>query len=199
MNEEEIHQAFRRLNDRLVYRELRFRLVVCGGAALIVTHLVPRATADVDVLAFVAEDSADSTPALHKISDLPIELVEAAARVAHDLGLGSDWLNAGPAAELRRFGFPQGIEGRLMRRRYGDGLTVYFLNRWDQVHLKMLAAMDPKAGPRHLADLLDIEPVEDEVRSAIQWLLAQETGAEFRRKLLQVLNRIGHEKLIAVL
>jgi len=187
------------LNERLVYKELQFHLVVCGGAALIVTRLIRRATADVDVLAFATSESADAAPALGAISQLPSELVEEAARVAQDLGLRSDWLNAGPAVELQKFGFPIGIESRLMRRRYGEGLTIFFVNRWDQVHLKMLAAMDPKSGERHSRDLLDIEPLENEVQSTLHWLLARETSSDFRKKLGQVLNRIGYEKLARAL
>ncbi len=43
---------------------------------------------------------------------------------------------------------------------------MYFISRFDQVHFKMFAAMDPKDGTRHLGDLLDLKPRENEVRAA---------------------------------
>lgn len=128
-------------------------------------------------------------------SELPADLIAAAEDVGHDLGLQDDWLNSGPAALFER-GFPSGIEGRLIRRRYGVALTVYFISRWDQIHFKMLAAMDPKAGTRQLEDLLDLAPDREEARAAVRWLLSGGGSDDFRVKLEQLLDRIGHGDLV---
>jgi len=56
--------------------------------------------------------------------------------------------------------------------------------------------MDPKTRlETHLGDLLDLEPTEGEVQAAVKWLLSRKTSPNFRCKLKQVLDRIGHEKL----
>jgi len=62
--------------------------------------------------------------------------------------------------------------------------------------LKIYATMDPKTRlETHLGDLLDLEPTEAEAQAAADWLLSRKTSPAFRRKLKQVLDRIGHEKL----
>lgn len=56
--------------------------------------------------------------------------------------------------------------------------------------------MDPKTRiETHLGDLMDLEPTGAEARAAAVWLLRRKTSADFRRKLKQVLERIGHEDL----
>jgi hypothetical protein len=56
--------------------------------------------------------------------------------------------------------------------------------------------MDPKTRlETHLGDLLDLEPTEAETQAAVDWLLRRKSSPAFRRKLKQVLDRIGHEKL----
>jgi hypothetical protein len=56
--------------------------------------------------------------------------------------------------------------------------------------------MDPKTRiETHLGDLVDLEPTEAEARAAVDWLLKRKTSTDFRHKLKQVLDRIGHEKL----
>jgi len=58
------------------------------------------------------------------------------------------------------------------------------------------AGMDPKTRlETHLGDLLDLEPTEAETQAAVDWLLSRKTSRNFRRKLKDVLDRIGHEKL----
>lgn len=42
---------------------------------------------------------------------------------------------------------------------------------------------------------MDLEPTEAEAQTAVAWLLGRKTSADFRRKLKQVLERIGYEEL----
>lgn len=56
--------------------------------------------------------------------------------------------------------------------------------------------MDPKTRlETHLGDLLDLKLTEVEVQAAVDWLMSRKSSPAFRRKLKQVLDRIGHEKL----
>ena len=106
-----------------------------------------------------------------------------------------EWLNFGPAP-LMEFGLPEGLETRLKRISYGPCLALHLIGRLDQIHLKLYAAMDPKTRiETHLGDLMDLEPTEAEAQTAVAWLLGRKTSADFRRKLKQVLERIGHEEL----
>ena len=43
--------------------------------------------------------------------------------------------------------------------------------------------------------VMDLEPTEAEAQTAVAWLLGRKTSADFRRKLKQVLERIGYEEL----
>jgi hypothetical protein len=105
-----------------------------------------------------------------------------------------DWLNF-DASPLIAFGFPPDMTKRLIKYSYGACLTVYFINRFDRVHFKMFAAMDPKDGTRHLGDLLDLKPSEDEVKAAVSWLLGRKASPQFKAALCQVLERIGYERI----
>lgn len=89
---EQFDQALRLLNGRLTLDgSPGYNLVVCGGAALAATGLVPRTTSDVDIVALMDEEGVLLDPA-----PLPADLVAAALDVAIDLGLPADWLNNGP-------------------------------------------------------------------------------------------------------
>jgi hypothetical protein len=126
---------------------------------------------------------------------MPARVTELVAEVGHEMGLKEEWLNFGPAP-LMDFGLPEGLEKRLKRKSYGKCLALHLISRMDQIHLKIYAAMDPKTRiETHLGDLIDLEPTEAEARSAVDWLLKRKTSADFRRKLKEVLDRIGHAKL----
>jgi hypothetical protein len=48
---------------------------------------------------------------------------------------------------------------------------------------------------KHLNDLLDLEPTAEETQAAVDWLLRRESSADFKLRLKQVLDRIGHERI----
>jgi hypothetical protein len=88
---EQFEAALRLLDGRLTLAAAPgYRLVVCGGTALVATGLMQRATRDVDIVAM-----ADDQGALIDPAPLPPPLLSAAAEVADDLGLSGDWLNNG--------------------------------------------------------------------------------------------------------
>jgi len=166
----------------------RHELVVCGGSALAALGLVTRTTRDVDVLG-TAEVSAAGLRVL-RLRELPAEVRAAAARVARDFGLDEDWLNLGPAAQLD-LGLPEGFGGRLVRRGYGEHLTVYFAGRYDQIHFKLDAAADQD--DYHVQDLAALGPADEELLAAARWALTQDVSAEFRRSLGDFLTHEGHD------
>ena len=122
-------------------------LVVCGGSSLIALGLVVRTTRDVDVMALRNPDGE-----LLCSKPLPSAVAQAVRRVADVLGLDENWLNAGPADQIKT-GFPEGMATRLHPVRYGSHLTIHFIDRYDLIHFKVCAATDNGPG-RHADDLL---------------------------------------------
>lgn len=121
-----------------------YRIVVCGGTALVAMGLLVRGTQDVDVVALALDSGALIDPA-----PLPEPLASAAQEVAHDLGLPADWLNNGPSSGdggLYRLGLPDGLGERVTWERIGDHLEVGFISRFDQIHFKLYAAVDQFGG-----------------------------------------------------
>lgn len=190
-----IEEALKRLDAKMTYAELEpLELVSCGGASLNLMGWVSRSTSDVDIICPVRVD-ADGRVSLQTDRPLPPRFFDLVGEVGRELGLKEDWLNLGPAP-LVKFGLPPGLESRLKRRRFGKSLALHLLGRLDQIHLKIYATMDPKTRLEiHLGDLLELAPTEPEARAAVEWLFSRKTSAAFRRKLREVLDRIGHESL----
>jgi len=190
-----IVEALKRLNAKMVYAGMEpVELVSCGGAALNLMGWVSRSTSDVDIMCAALVDARGKVK-LQPDKPLPPQFAELVAEVGRELGAKEEWLNFGPAP-LVAFGLPPGLVGRLKRRRFGRCVALHLVSRWDQIHLKIYAAMHPKTRlEAHLGDLLDLKPTEAEAKAAVAWLLNRKTSREFRQKLKQVLDRIGHEKL----
>lgn len=171
-------------------------LVVCGGSALNVLNIARRTTRDVDVLAIVVEDQSGQNLQIGR--PLPPKFTELVARVGLDLGLETDWLNPGPIDVLDIYGVPEGMTERWLKREYGPSLDIYFIHRLDQIHLKVLAAADPKAQPRHMEDLRQrLKPSAEELQAAVNWLLARETSSWFRGRVRHVTAELGYDHIAA--
>ena len=164
---------------------LPMELVVCGGVALQVLGLVERTTHDLDLLAMV---DGDRMSGLDSVRDA---LETAAQIVSEQLGLAERWLDPHPA-EMNRQGLPEGLLERTTPKPYGE-LTIRFISRYDQIHLKLYALVD-QGGGKHLDDFLALKPKDDEVRAAFHWVLTQEADPEPMRLLtLDALRKIGFE------
>lgn len=123
---------------------------------------------------------------------LPPALLEARDRVAADLALPQNWLNAG-LSDLLGFGLPCGFAERLEAREYGPAFTVWFASRLDQIHLKLYALADQAPGSKHDLDLRALEPTPDELVAAASWAVTQDPSEGFRLGLTAALAYLGVE------
>jgi len=163
-------------------------LVVCGGAALNALGLVSRTTDDVDILALVVDEQAVLAEPLSE------ELVRAIERVARDHGLPKKWMNNGPT-DLQRYGLPKGLLQRTHAVQFGPKLTVRFIDRVDQIHLKLYALVDQGPG-KHVRDFTALDPTHDEVLLAGRWCTHQDPSEGFRMVLEQALEQLGFADVV---
>jgi len=183
-NKTEIDRALTELGRQLARLDSSEVRILCGGAsALCMLEILSRSTMDVDALAILGKGGA-----LTKIRRFPKELQMAIQRTATTLGLDEEWFNAS-ATELLRLGLPKGVVSRSARHRkqYGPCLTVQFLDRLDQVALKLFASMDPVKFRRHLEDLVSMKPKGKEINHALNWMLGWKTSPAFRKRLSSIL------------
>jgi hypothetical protein len=192
LDSERIEQALQLLGERLALANAGpYRLVVCGGAALISCGLVSRMTThDVDIVAMMNMGTDLVSP-----DPLPGELLRIASQVAEDLDLPEAWLNNDPSRDpggLYQLGLPEGIGGRLLQRDFGKHLTIYFVSRIDQIYFKVFAAVDSGPG-RHVDDLIELKPSPDEIEKAALWAMTHDRSVEFRTVLVSMLSQMGFE------
>jgi hypothetical protein len=178
-----LEAALGALSETLAARELEYELVAVGGSGLLLLGLISRPTRDLDIVA-VVEDGAYVPAAV-----LPVPLVEAVRDIGEVLGIGPDWLNAGPAA-LMDFGLPEGFAERAEVRRFG-ALTLHLASRVDQIHLKLYAAVDQGPGSKHVDDLRALQPTRDELRAAASWARTHDPSPAFRNDVQAALRQFG--------
>jgi hypothetical protein len=146
-----------------------------------------RTTKDVDILGVVL-----NTPnglVIQRIKEFPEWLVEAANKVGRDFDLPENWLNLGPASQVES-GLPEGFEERLVKKRYGKFLTIYFISRIDQIHFKLYAAVD--RGEYHVQDLHTLKPTQEEIEGAAKWVITQDVSDVFKLLLKDFLEVQGY-------
>jgi hypothetical protein len=172
-----------------------YRIVVCGGAALVGLSLLSRATRDVDILALRTDEGMLISP-----DPLPMSLTHAAKQVSDTLGLPVKWLNNGPSkdpqAGLFQLGLPEGFAERLHSVTYGPCLTVLYADRLDLIHFKLMAASEHELG-RHEEDLKVLAPSAEECALAAHWVLTVSPFPGIRYPLKSVIKRMGHEHVAA--
>jgi hypothetical protein len=189
-NNEVLESALRFLDNRLrANRGEPVGMLVCGGSAMIAMNLVSRVTRDVDILALV-----DSQDNLISPAPLPDALKEASSQVAEILDLNRDWLNNGPSSDsggLFQMGLPDGLFNRATLRKYGSHLTVFYISRIDQIHLKVYASVD--CGGKHVGDLLAMTPTIEELVVAADWCMTHDVSEPFRNLLIDMYRQLGFE------
>jgi len=193
---DQLFETLSLLSERLrLNGSKHYALLVCGGSALIAMDYKVRVTKDVDVVAMINKDRFLSDP-----YPLPEELLKAVNDVSVDMGLPTNWLNNGPSrgeGGLFRMGLPVGIEKRALRKDFGDNLTVFWIDRIDQIYFKLYASMD--RGGYHIDDLLVLKPTPEEILSAANWCMTHDVSEGFRHILISFLRRFGYESVIAEL
>jgi hypothetical protein len=180
-----IHDILEALDRQIgVLGRVPLGLVVCGGTALSALGLVMRTTRDMDVLGSVSETENGVT--IQAIKKFPEWLVEAANRVGRDFDLPERWLNLGPASQVES-GLPEGFEKRLVKKAYGQYLTIYFISRLDQIHFKLYAAVDQDG--YHVQDLFALKPTENEMEMAAKWVVTQDVSEVFKALVTDFLEK----------
>lgn len=184
-----ITEALTTLGDVLAERNDTCDILVIGGGALLLAGLISRPTEDLDVVARVVDQGADT--ALVAAQPLPQSVLDAIAEVGEALGLASNWLNAGPAGMVH-FLLPKGIEDRWTTQIYAN-LTVRVASRFDLIHFKLFAAADYWPGrTKHFQDLEVLKPNQDELAAAQTWVTTQDQSEGFLpilHDLVQTLNQ----------
>ena len=184
-----LQEALTLLGSLMAHRHREaIHLVVCGGSALIALYLVSRTTKDVDVLVILKDHH------LNCARPLPEWLIADAEDVRRELGLPERWLNDGPAdPDLFRLGLPEGVAERLHTREFTATFKVSFIDRIDQIHLKLYAAADQ--GGRHFTDLRQLQPTEGELLTAARWTFTQNPSEGFLEGIDRVFKALGHADL----
>lgn len=186
-----IDEIFHALNSQIkVVGGNPISLVVIGGTALAALGLISRTTKDVDVLGELVFTK--QPPLIREIETFPDWLLEAAEKVRRDFDLAENWLNSGPTSQVRT-GLPDGFQDRLVEKRYGDYLSIFFSDRVDLIHFKLYASVD--RGGYHVQDLAALDPSEDELLAASQWVLTQDVSETFRELLKDFLAQRGYENV----
>lgn len=189
---EEIEHALTVLGRRMALDGAPdIEVLCCGASALCMLGLLSRSTMDVDVLGVVVRDQD-----LNPCEVFSAEMERAISNAGLELGLANDWFN-GSASRLLERGVPEGTLERSFayRKTFGPCLTVRFLDRRDQVALKLFASMNPVDGIRHLRDLEEISPEADEISHALVWMGGWKSSDAFRAKLKKIVTGFGFGEL----
>ena len=171
-----------------------YRLIVCGGSALLVAGIQRETTKDVDILASLSSENV-----IEELPELPENLHKAVRDVAGELDVDDDWLNAGPSSiinpRLPNSGLPEGFVKRLTKKEYGPKLTIFYISRLDQIFFKLYAAVDKCTMTYHVTDLKALNPNEDELLKAAEWSMQQDPSPGYKQTLIQMLRIIGYESV----
>lgn len=175
MEHERLEEALATLGDLLAERGQTAAILVIGGSSLLLLGFVERPTADVDVVGFAGPTG------YAKADALPEFLAAAVAEVGAALGLGTSWLNTGPAG-LIDIGLPDGLERRKSVRRYGS-LEIHLPSREDLVCFKLYAAVDQGPRSKHVEDLRALGPSREDLLAAARWTRTHDPSPGFLSEL----------------
>jgi hypothetical protein len=197
INKNVINKALSLLGSILKEKHQRISIVICGGAALILSNLTSKnVTKDIDILGIlgIIEDKESTKTEIKYAKPLPKFLQEIIKEIAEVMKLPEIWLNSGPS-DLVKLDLPEGLIERLLKKEYGDNLNIYIIHRIDQIHFKLYAAVDTGPG-RHFDDLMELNPSEEEIIIATRWVITQDPSEGFREILVDMLEKMGYGKAI---
>ncbi len=192
LTDQNVDQALRLLGELLAAgKSENYRLIVCGGSALMVQNVVARATHDIDVLA-----QRDWDHEISRIHPFPETLAKAAKQVAEELGLAPNWLNSAASFHFPDYhALPGWFWTDLEDHDYGDFLQVSFVTRSGQILLKLYAALN-RAETRDLDDLKALAPDVRETEEGLRWLIRSFPGLTHINRLPDLLIYLNHADLI---
>jgi len=191
ISKENIEEIFKALDQQIEVRGgSPISLIVCGGTALFALGLIQRTTKDVDVLGEAVVRGKEIL--VKKIDKFPGWFKEAAKAVQRDFQLPEGWINTGPAIQVE-LGLPENFVKRLVGKKFGKYLTIYFISRLDQIYFKLYAAVD--RGGYHRDDLVALKPTNQEIAMAVNWVLTQDVSEGFRFILKDFLERHGYSDI----
>lgn len=191
---EEVEKALAELGRQMVLRDADpVTILCCGASVLCFLGLISRRTLDVDAIAMI-----DAKGDAIEVEEFAPEMTAAIRAAGLSLGLIPDWFNTSASAVLSR-GLPPGAIERsaAQSREFGPCLTVLFMDRIDLVALKMYAALDPREGRRHAADLVEIDPTRDELRHGAKWMEVWPSSPAFKQALLRLLEGFDAADVLA--
>lgn len=165
-----VQRALEALGALLEADGVEERIVVVGGAALLLLKVISRGTRDVDVIAVARVTRAGVH--LEQAKPLPETLQRRIETVARDLRLPDNWMNAEVTSQWLT-GLPPGLETGIAWRRLG-GLYVGLPDRFTFICLKLYAAADDGPRSRHTADLIALHPSSQELQRAADWIRTQD-------------------------
>ena len=90
-------------------------------------------------------------------------------------------------------GLPDGFEKRLVKRQYGNYLTIYYISRLDQIYFKLYASVDRNG--YHVDDLFQLKPTQQEIEDAARWVIGQDVSIGFKSILIDFLMEHGYEDI----
>lgn len=147
-----------------------------------------RTTKDIDILGTVSEEHGKIS--VRKIDKFPAFFIAASKAVQQDFGLPDGWINKGPASQVES-GLPHGFEERLVKKQYGNYLSIYYISRLDQIYFKLYAAVD--RDDYHTDDLFQLNPSQKEIEAAAKWVLTQDVSIGFKSMMKDFLRKHGYE------
>lgn len=161
-----------RLNDELRRIGETRTLIVCGGAALIVSGIIERQTRDMDVLA------PEIDGVLSRIAD----------SLESEFGLGPNWLNNGPASLIKDLS--PGWRERTDELYVGSNLQVRALGRIDLLATKLYAFCDREDD---FSDVLQLKPTRNELEQLKPWVLRRDASNLWPERVNSCFERIRKE------
>ncbi|RLA61517.1 MAG: hypothetical protein DRQ88_10970 [Epsilonproteobacteria bacterium] len=171
-----MEEAIKAFDEYLESKGLKFEGIVIGGAALILLHVIDRATKDVDILA----------------PKIPEDIKKASIDFATekgDLNLNpGEWFNHGPYPLKRDL--PDGWRDRTVEAYAGKALFLYTLGRMDLLKIKIYATCDREID---FDDCLSLKPTIKELDDCKPWVLTGDINPNWPERVNEVLGRLKKE------
>lgn len=93
---------------------------------------------------------------------------------------------------MTSFGLPPGLEQRVSVRHYST-LEVHLPAIEDLVAFNLYAAVDLGERSKHFTDLIELEPIGEQLVTAARWTRTHDPSPGFRDELLGILRLLGIE------